>query len=98
MKRELRSRLTKGSTLMELMIAASITGIILTGVYTLWASMAKTWMSEGVKVELNQSARFDNRSNGHPLKRRELWGRLRVTRTPPSLSRYICFPGFFHPF
>lgn len=43
-----------GTTLMEMMIAASLTGIMLAGVYLLWANMAKTWITEGVKIGLNQ--------------------------------------------
>lgn len=43
----------RGSTLIELMIAASLTTVILTGVYLMWTTMAKSWMTERVKTQLN---------------------------------------------
>jgi len=55
MNRKWLTRLKRGTSLLELLIAASLTGIILSSVYVLWATMAKTWMSEGIKVELNQN-------------------------------------------
>lgn len=44
---------TRGTTLIELLIAATLTGFILAGVYLVWAAMAKSWMTERVKTSLN---------------------------------------------
>lgn len=50
MKMRVRCR---GSTLFEVMIAASVTGMIVGGIYLMWATLSKSWMTERVKTNLN---------------------------------------------
>lgn len=49
----------RGYTLIEVMIAASLTGVILAGVYLMWATLAKSWMTERVKTSLNEELQVD---------------------------------------
>ncbi len=44
----------RGFSLIEMMIVTSLMGVIMAGVYLVWASMAKSWMSETIKINMNQ--------------------------------------------
>lgn len=54
MKKRCGNQFKRGVSLIEFMIVASLIGVILSGVYLIWSSMAKSWMSESIKINLNQ--------------------------------------------
>lgn len=49
---------SKGFTLIEILIALAIMSIVTTAIYQLYISQYKTWVSQDITVEMQQSARF----------------------------------------